>query len=555
MNKTAKITDMGLEERLTVVQDQEGEFPVEWNDPSEAGLVWEWDDMHFPQALTTLSGDYMARVLIEGMNYRYERAGMPVRTYCRAINGYIYIADKLSIPEDQVPVMAPVWKQNRQKLSRELREYWDNKVLPSVQASYKWMRDTPIETASLPEVAEAWQRMWREAQHTWGLHFMVVPGTYQSLNDLSDLYEELIEGGQASDVLVLMQGLSADLQSVQRDLYMLVEHARKNPAVAAAIKSEMPLEDIGPVEGGAEFVRLLHDFLNKHGHLGQPFEDLAFASWGDEPSLIIAEIRKRLDQPEQDPEIQLRRLRSQADARELEIRERLAGRPDDLRRFEAALALAQDVGPLAEDHNYWMDRMVQTHVHRFAMRVGARLVEANVLAEAGDVFHLHVQEVEDALGAPRDMRATVSERKADLEKWQAMKPPKHLGKPPSPPAGSDRFSPAPEAQSDASILKGIGACAGVGRGPARVVCTPDDFERVQPGDVLVSPASNPSWVPLFGIIAGLVTNTGGVLAHAAVTAREFNVPAVVGTGTATTVIKDGQMLEVDGAAGIVRILS
>ena len=235
MNKTAKITDMGLEERLTVVQDQEGEFPVEWSDPSETDLVWEWDDMHFPQALTTLSGDYMAQVLIDGMNYRYERAGMPVHTYCRAFNGYIYIADKLSIPEDQVPAMAPVWKQNRQKLSRELREYWDNKVLPSVQASYKWMRDAPIETASLPEVAEAWQRMWREAQHTWGLHFMVVPGTYQSLNDLSDLYEELIEGGQASDALVLMQGLSADLQSVQRDLYLLVEQARNNPAVAAAI--------------------------------------------------------------------------------------------------------------------------------------------------------------------------------------------------------------------------------------------------------------------------------------------------------------------------------
>ena len=152
------------------------------------------------------------------------------------------------------------------------------------------------------------------------------------------------------------------------------------------------------------------------------------------------------------------------------------------------------------------------------------------------------------------MRATVRERKTNLEKWQALKPPQHLGKPPSPPTEQDRFSPVPEAQTDASILKGIGACAGVGRGPACVVRTPDDFERVQPGDVLVSPASNPSWVPLFSIIAGLVTNTGGVLAHAAVTAREFNVPAVVGTGTATTVIRDGQMLEVDGAAGIVRIL-
>jgi pyruvate,water dikinase len=336
---------------------------------------------------------------------------------------------------------------------------------------------------------------------------------------------------------------------------MLAEHARNNPEVAAAIMAEKPLDSIGPVQGGAEFLQMLRVFLDEHGHLGQPFEDLAFASWADEPSLIVAEIRKRLGQPDSDPETQRLGLRSQADAREREIRERLAGRPEDLQRFEAALALAQDVGPLAEDHNYWMDRMVQAHVHRFAMRVGGRLVAANVLAEPGDVFHLHVQEVEDALRAPRDMRAIVSERKADLEKWQKVKPPQHIGKPPRPPSGPDRFSPAPELQSDAGVLKGVGACAGIGRGPARVVTTPDDFERVQPGDVLVSPASNPSWVPLFGIIAGLVTNTGGVLAHAAVTAREFNVPAVVGTGTATTVIKDGQMLEVDGAAGIVRILS
>jgi pyruvate,water dikinase len=199
--------------------------------------------------------------------------------------------------------------------------------------------------------------------------------------------------------------------------------------------------------------------------------------------------------------------------------------------------------------------MAQARVHVFAVRVGRRLVDEGVLDKPADVFYLRFQEVGDALTEPRDMRATVSERKADLEKWRAVKPPQYLGKAPGPPLAPNRFSPEPEVQTDAAILKGIGACAGVGRGPARVVFMPEDFERVQPGDVLVSPASNPSWVPLFGIIAGLVTNTGGVLAHAAVTAREFGVPAVVGTGTATTVIRDGQLLEVDGAAGIVRILS
>ena len=170
MNKTDKITDMGLAERLTVVEGQDGEFPVEWTDPSEADLEWAWDDMHFPQALTTLSGDYMTEVLVEGMNYRYERAHLPVHSYCRAFNGYIYFADKLSIPEDRLAAVRSSSKEKRQQSARELRDYWDNKVLPSLRASYEWMRDAPIETASLPDVADAWKRMWREAQHIWGLH-------------------------------------------------------------------------------------------------------------------------------------------------------------------------------------------------------------------------------------------------------------------------------------------------------------------------------------------------------------------------------------------------
>lgn len=83
---------------------------------------------------------------------------------------------------------------------------------------------------------------------------------------------------------------------------------------------------------------------------------------------------------------------------------------------------------------------------------------------------------------------------------------------------------------------------------------PEDFVTVQTGDVLVCPSSNPSWVPLFGIIAGLITNTGGVTSHAAVVAREFGVPAVVGTGEATRLIRNGQQVEVDGTMGEVRLL-
>jgi pyruvate,water dikinase len=86
-----------------------------------------------------------------------------------------------------------------------------------------------------------------------------------------------------------------------------------------------------------------------------------------------------------------------------------------------------------------------------------------------------------------------------------------------------------------------------------VVVGPDDFARVRPGDIIVAPSSNPSWVPLFAIAGGVITNTGGVLSHAAVVAREFGLPAVVGTGDATTRIVDGRTVELDGSSGYVHL--
>ncbi|MGH6962673.1 MAG: PEP-utilizing enzyme [Dongiaceae bacterium] len=152
------------------------------------------------------------------------------------------------------------------------------------------------------------------------------------------------------------------------------------------------------------------------------------------------------------------------------------------------------------------------------------------------------------------MRPIVAARKSDLAHWSAIRPPKFIGRPSNLGTPSGRFdAPLPE-QTDPTLLKGTGACPGKAAGPARVVVAADEFERVKPGDILVCPASNPSWVPLFGIIRGLVTNTGGVLSHAAAVAREFGVPAVVGTGVATERIRDGQWIEVDGTAGEVRIL-
>jgi pyruvate,water dikinase len=99
----------------------------------------------------------------------------------------------------------------------------------------------------------------------------------------------------------------------------------------------------------------------------------------------------------------------------------------------------------------------------------------------------------------------------------------------------------------------MGASAGVARGPARIVLDVDGFARVQPGDIIVCRSSNPSFVPIFSIAAGLITNVGGLLSHAAVVAREFGLPAVVGVADATTRLVDGQDVEIDGTTGAIQV--
>jgi pyruvate,water dikinase len=140
------------------------------------------------------------------------------------------------------------------------------------------------------------------------------------------------------------------------------------------------------------------------------------------------------------------------------------------------------------------------------------------------------------------------------ERNRALTPPRNLGAAPIDTGPIDRFDSAPIDSTEADVLRGTAASVGIARGAARVALGPDDFRRIQPGDIIVCPSSNPSWVPVFTIAGGLVTNTGGLLSHAAVVAREFGLPAVVGVRDATTTIADGRLVEIDGTLGTIRLL-
>ncbi|MER3421469.1 MAG: pyruvate, water dikinase, partial [Chloroflexota bacterium] len=114
-------------------------------------------------------------------------------------------------------------------------------------------------------------------------------------------------------------------------------------------------------------------------------------------------------------------------------------------------------------------------------------------------------------------------------------------------------APGEPEQADGRVLRGIAASGGIATGRARVARTPEEGAALQPGEVLIAPFTDPGWTPLFAVAAAVVTDLGGVLSHGAIVAREYGIPAVVNTRHATTRIRTGQIVTVDGDAGTVQV--
>ncbi|MEO5939777.1 MAG: PEP-utilizing enzyme [Candidatus Limnocylindrales bacterium] len=529
---------------------------IDWEEPGFADLTWEWDDMHTPRALRRLSQSYV-ELLNAGMNVRARSLGLPLRTVLKVVNGYVYFAMSVDVEADERAAVLERAKASRKADIALVADWWRDSAKPEIVAMYREVDALPPAGAGPAELASAWDRVWQIADRIWTIHFRVILGAYEALDELVDAVKACVEGVADGDILGLASGSIEELAEVETGLSSLASMVAADPTLVERLRLAPPatIAELRALPGAADLADALDAFLAIHGHLGHLTEDLVEPSWAEAPSRLLADLAIRTGRD--DGSVAARRAVREAAAATLEarIRSDLAGRPEDLVTFERALAAARSVGWLTEGHNYWLDRMCGDRLRRFTGRIAPHLVGSGVITAAEDVWHLARDEVGPLLRTPADRRALVAERRAEHDLRCELTPPRTLGKPPeaADPATVDRFDGPRFASTDTAVLRGSGASAGVVRAVARVVAGPADFDRVRPGDIVVARASNPGWVPLFGIAGGFVTDTGGVLSHAAVVAREYGVPAVVGTGDATGRIADGQIVEIDGSTGIVRL--
>ena len=257
----------------------------------------------------------------------------------------------------------------------------------------------------------------------------------------------------------------------------------------------------------------------------------------------------------------------------------LLGTEDDKAAFDQMLGLSLKVFPFVENHKFYCEHWYTTRFFKKIREFGQLLQRYGVVDEADDIFHLHYTEAMLALstvmtswaaGSPPvaadHWKPVIARRKEILEKLADWAAPPALG--PIPESIEDpalqmlwgitsetlaSWARDPE-ELDENEITGYAASPGVVEGTARVLKNVNDIGLMQEGEILVCPVTNPSWAPVFGKIKAAVSDIGGTMSHAAIVAREYGMPAVVGTGQATHRIKTGQRLRVDGDNGIVTIL-
>ncbi len=339
------------------------------------------------------------------------------------------------------------------------------------------------------------------------------------------------------------------------ELWALAVRMQADPQVAQRLR-EMPPEQLAQAYHAGTLPSLLQreleGFLYVYGHRGVAEIDLGLPRWSEDPTHILGVLANylQLKNPDLAPDVQFRRGAQDAEAMVAELIQR-ARRKGWLRgklvRF--LLKRVRALAGLREMPKFCLV-LILAQMRKTLWSVGKELQSAGQLETAEDIFFITLQEAHTAL-AGEDMHQVVGERRAgyDFEMRRRHVPRVLL---------SDGTEPTPVSSDDASavesqnMLRGAPASPGRMTAQARVILDPTGA-RLEPGEILVAPSTDPGWTPLFLTAAGLVMEMGGMMSHGAVVAREYGIPAVVGVAGATARIKTGQRITVDGSAGTITI--
>lgn len=493
-----------------------------------------------------------------------------------SLEGGIRIPDENEVKERE--------KRFHEFINKELSPKWDEiwaNAREELEGYYQKLRNFDYEKATVWELYKQFKYAMWVIERMWEVHFYLmygVFGAYWEFNDLLKKYAGLRE----NDPLLhrLVRGYDNDLFMMDRAIWALrnqvlmlgIDDAfRKNPAsgVIPALKE---------TTAGREWVeRDLHDFLLVKGYGWRQPRMMEFINpaWWEDPTPVILFIQKYLMLPG-GPEAVFPletirpRLEEERKATEEEVLRKVkaAGCPD-MDWFLAVMKLAQRTSSFSESHD-WMCECQCFPSFRYCMlKIAERLLKFGTISHTDDLFFFIPEELELFITLPENYAVgDIAEERRQI--WQAQKEyltrPPYFSREPMEPEETAKYvieardpvvalvsigtlvKPRPET---GAILFGNCGNTGEAEGTARVLVSEGDVDKVMPGDILVCPATYASWSTIFPLIKGVVADGAGIAHHTCVMGREYDIPVVTNTGTATLTLYDGDRIRVKADEGLV----
>jgi pyruvate,water dikinase len=517
-----------------------GEFPVEWEDPREAGITWFGEREHLKMPLLPLEQDAVPRLLDAAVARAFAGEGMAVPPLLemrfKIANNWGFIA----LPD---------------RLQERMNAYWPGVAALNERGGGPWRvwseRCAPRVKALCDEIGRAGDAADPDALtstqwEAWGWTMVAMMAAFMPTFALLGFLGEAF--GPEAEALTgaLTAGYRNATVEADEALWQLAQAAGGSRPVRDAITSGPPF-DWKALEREAAFWPAFTRHLDAYGDQPEQWQ-LSAPTLRERPERALNSLKQILAGTLPSP---LESLRRAAERREQTVEDVAARLGDDGKAaaFRGLVAAAGCYTPVREGRAYW--QLVGWGRLRLALlRIGARLVREGRIGQPEDVLFLTPAEITSGRG---DMRGTAAARRADWARAAEMAPPETIGAPGPTNLVEALAPPPPERPVAANQIRGTAASRGTLRARARVITSVEDGKRLGQGEIMVCTMTAPPWTPLFAVAGALVTETGGVLSHSSIVAREYGIPCVVGARNAMKRIRDGQTITVDGDEGIVTI--
>jgi rifampicin phosphotransferase len=558
---------------ITALPEPMADPPTDWSVPIPKGTYWRASIVEqMPDPLSPLFADLASASVPRSLDRLMEELfGSSVfregELAFPTVNGYAYYYYSLAAFRRLLAKSPTAFRLFMKSGDGSAVVRWSEYARPRyARAVEEWEARPPEDLRTKELLAGAWKLLDAGTEYYTSVQ-TIIPLATISEALFTTFYNRLVrrEGDPPAQTYLL--GFDSMPIRAEKSLYDLATWSQEHPGLARTLTGTRTERILDLLEAEAlpsgvdteewrEWRSRFQSHLDRYGHTVYNL-DFVNPVPADDPTPLIDTLKFYLRGEGQNPHERQRRIATRREEATSAVLERLDSPRGNL--FGRLLAWAQGVAPVREDALADVG-LAWPVMRRMLLELGLRLVEAGAVEKPADVFWLHRDEIEDTAGSLdagqtqlASLADLVAQRKMLWRGQRRVTPPQLL------PRGTwlevfERLMPAASEEQTGDTINGVAASGGRVTAPARVLSGPEDFGQMQPGDVLVAGITTPAWTSLFAMASAVVTDVGGPLSHSSIVAREYAIPAVLGTGIATRRIRSGQSVRVDGDAGTVTLL-